>query len=167
MLPWSIIGDFNAILLASLKISTRPPASISVKDFNDMVMSTGLRDLGYRGNSFTWANNRNGQAYVAARLDRAFSNTSWLDNFSDPSVTHLPRLCSDHSHLLLSHRKKLSPKNFPFKFEEMWLSHDSFLKVVETSWAISCRGNPQFVLAYKLKLSRIISRFGTRKFLGT
>lgn len=46
VLPWSIIGDFNAILLASLKISTRPPASISVKDFNDMVMSTGLKDLG-------------------------------------------------------------------------------------------------------------------------
>ena len=58
-LPWCVIGNFNAILLATEKLSTCPP-SISVKEFNDMVLATGLKDLGYNGNSFTWANNRNG-----------------------------------------------------------------------------------------------------------
>lgn len=33
----------------------------------------------------------------------------------------------------------------------MRLSHDSFLNVVETSWATCCSGNPHFILAYKLK----------------
>ena len=33
----------------------------------------------------------------------------------------------------------------------MLLSHDSFLNVVETSWATCCSGNSHFGLAYKLK----------------
>lgn len=117
-----------------------------------MVLATGINDLGYKGNCFTWANNRNGQAYVATRLDRSFSNTNWLDNFIDLIITHLPRLYSDHSPLLLSHRPRLPSKNIPCKFEAMWLSHDSFLKVVETNWAITGSGNLKFVLVHKLKI---------------
>ncbi|XXG49475.1 hypothetical protein AAC387_Pa02g3652 [Persea americana] len=132
-LPWCVIGDFNSILLASEKLSLRPSSSPSVTDFNNMVLSTGLKDLGYKGNTFTWTNNSEGQAYVAARLDRAFTNSIWLDTFSDTSVSHLPRLSSDHTPLLLSHKSKSFPKNSPFKFEEMWLSHSSFQAVVERS----------------------------------
>lgn len=62
-----------------------------------MVQATGLNDLGFKGNSYTWANKRQGQAYVAARLDCALANANWLDNLDDPTVTHLPKLSSDHS----------------------------------------------------------------------
>lgn len=144
-LPWCAIGDFNAILLASEKLSTRPPSAYSVKDFNDMVLATGLIDLGFKGNFFTWANNRNGLAYAATRLDKAFSNSAWRNNFIDPVVKHLPRICFDHSPILLSHRIRLPTKNPPFKFEPMWLSHATFDKVVENRWAVSYNGNPQFV----------------------
>ena len=132
-LPWCVIGDFNAILLAKEKFSTLPNSALSVKDFNDMALATGLKDLGCRGNSFTWSNNRQGQAFVAARLDRAFANTKWLDSFDDPLVNHFPRIASDHSPLLLSHRTCLPFKNTPFRFEEKWPSHESFSKVVEES----------------------------------
>ena len=145
------MGDFNSILLHSEKFSIRPPSSPSVKDFNDMVIATGLKDLGFRGNCFTWANNRQGLAYVAARLNRALSKSSWIDNFEDPIVTHLPRLSSDHSPLLLTHRLRPVAKNIPFKFEEMWLSYESFTAVVENSWAIPIQGNPQYILSHKLK----------------
>lgn len=100
-LPWCVIGDFNSILLAIEKLSIRPSSSSSVKDFNDMVLASGLKDLGFRGNSYAWANNGYGLAYVAIRLDRAFVNAYWMDNFDDPMVTHLPRLSSDHSPLLV------------------------------------------------------------------
>lgn len=110
-----MIGDFNAILMAKENLSTRPPSSLLVKDFNDMILSTGLKGLGFSGNRFTLANNRQGQAYVAARLDRAISNSTRLDFFDDPIVNHLPRLSSDHSPILLSHRKILPQKNIPFK----------------------------------------------------
>lgn len=131
-----------------------------------MVLATGLKDLGFRGNTYTWANNKHGQAYVAARLDRAFSNTSWLDSFVDPLITHLPKLCSDHSPLLLSHRTRLSSANIPFKFEAMCLSHDSFFKVVETSWATCCSGNPQFILARKLKILKTNPKVWNKEAFG-
>lgn len=148
------------------KLNTWPPSSILVKEFSDMVWATGLKDLGFRGNTYTWANNKHGQAYVAARLDRAFSNTSWLDSFVDPLITHLPKLCSDHSPLLLSHRTRLSSANIPFKFEAMCLSHDSFFKVVETSWATCCSGNPQFILARKLKILKTNPKVWNKEAFG-
>lgn len=67
-------------------------------------------------------------------------------------MNHLPRISSDYSSLILFHRKSFSLKNIPFKFEEMWLTHPSFLKVVEDSWATPCTGTPQFILAQKLKI---------------
>lgn len=133
-----------------------------------MVLATGLKDLGYKGNSFTLENNRKGQAYVAAMLDRAFTNTHWLDNLFNPFVTHPPRLCSNHNPILPSHRIQLSAKSIPFKFEAMWLSHDSFLKVVETSWTncSCCRGNAQFVLAQKLKFLKKNLKVWNKEVLG-
>lgn len=114
VIPWCVIRDFNSILLASEKMSLRPLSTISVKDFNDMVLITGLKDIAFRGNGFTWANDRQGQAFVAARLDRAYSNADWLSNFEDPIVNHLPRLCSVHSPILLSHRIYSPQKKHPF-----------------------------------------------------
>lgn len=81
-----------------------------------MVLATGLSDLGFKGNSFAWANNRHGQAYVDVRLDRALSNSAWRNNFVDPVIKHLPRICFDHSLLLLFHRSRLPATNLPFKF---------------------------------------------------
>ena len=92
-----MIRDFNAILLAQEKLSIRPPSSLSIKEFNEMSLAAGLNDLGFRGNNFTWANNWQGQAFVAARLDRAFSNAKWLDTFVDPVVNHLPIISSCES----------------------------------------------------------------------
>ena len=128
-----VIVDFNAILLAKEKLSTCPPSSLFVKEFNEMAMTTGLKDLGFIGNNLTWANNRQGQAFVATGLDRAFSNSKWLDTFVDPLVNHLPRIASDHNSIILSHRKCLSLKNNPYGFEEKWLSQETFSKVVEDS----------------------------------
>ena len=50
-------------------------------EFNDMVLAASLKDLGYKGSQYTWANNRSGQAYVAARLDRVFCKSRWLESF--------------------------------------------------------------------------------------
>lgn len=79
---------------------------------------------------------------MVARFDRAFSNSKWLDTFVDPVVNHLPIISSDNSPIILSNRQCLSSKNRPFRFKEKWLSHESFSKVVEESWASPCSGTP-------------------------
>ena len=40
-----MIGDFNAILLAKEKISLCPPSTLSVKEFSEMALAAGLKDL--------------------------------------------------------------------------------------------------------------------------
>ena len=79
-MPWCVIGGFTTILLAKEKLNLRPPSSLSVKESSEMALAVGLKDMGFKGNRFTWANNRQGQAFVAARLDKAFSNSNWLDS---------------------------------------------------------------------------------------
>ena len=98
--PWRVIGGFNAILVGKEKLSTRPPSSLFVKDFNDLVFGSGLKDLGFKGNYFAGANNKQGQAFVAATLDCAFSNVRWMDTFEDPMVHHLPKIASSNNPLL-------------------------------------------------------------------
>lgn len=48
----------------------------------------------------------------------------------------------------------------------MWLSHDFFAIVVENSWAITCSGNPPFVLAQKLKLLKQNLKVWNRDIFG-
>ena len=104
---------------------------------------------------------------MVARLDTAFANSTWLVNFKDPKVTHLPRLSSDHSPILLFHRNFLSHQASSFKFEEMRLHHPSFMEVAKSNWDTPSDGNPQFVLAHKLKFSNRISKGGIERILVT
>ena len=53
---------------------------------------------------------------------------------------------------MLAHRQSLSFINMPFRFEEKWIFHECFSKVVEDSWASPCYGSPQIILASKLKI---------------
>lgn len=85
--PWLVIGDFNAILRAREKMSFRRPYPTSMRDFTEMVLAAGLKDQGYKSSNYTWANNRSGQAYVAAGLDQAFCDPQWLDCCEDHIVT--------------------------------------------------------------------------------
>lgn len=52
--PWLCIGDFNVILNALEKQSTRPPQTTQINAFRDALELYQLEDLGYRGYPFTW-----------------------------------------------------------------------------------------------------------------
>lgn len=54
--------------------------------------------------------------------------------------------------LLLSRRKSLPHQATPFKFGEMWFHHPNFMEAVKSTWKIPSKGNPQSVLAHKLKI---------------
>lgn len=60
---------FNSTLSTLEKLSFKP--SRFVRDFQQMLLSSGLQDMGFSGSKFTWSNNRRDIAYVAARLGRA------------------------------------------------------------------------------------------------
>lgn len=121
-----------------------------------MILNFGLQDMGYTGNNFTWSNNRRGSSYVAARLDRALCNHQWLSLSSDPQLTHLPKISSNHSPLHLSHNQCLSPPNAPIKFEAMWTHRPYFLRLVEDNWNTSIVGHSQYALFQNLKMMKLV-----------
>lgn len=133
------------------KLCLRQATPSSLKDFQTVVMQAGLSNTLFSGSKFTWSNNRNGLSYVVTWLDIAIVNSHWLASFSYPTIHSLPRLSSDHCPLLLNHTNLPPAPKAPFKFENKWLLHPSFLDVVEFSWEASIDGNPQFNLAQKLK----------------
>lgn len=92
--PWGI-GDFNAILNLEerWRLALFHPTSFS--DFLNFLTLTGLVDICFKGNPFTWANNSQGRKCVSAKLDRMAVNQDWLNAFRDPILEHLPRQSPD------------------------------------------------------------------------
>ena len=74
--PWLCIGDFNAILQSSEKLSKRPAQVNQINAFRIVLEVCQLEDLGYRGYQYTWNNKRLGEANTKLRLDKAIATKS-------------------------------------------------------------------------------------------
>lgn len=69
--------------------------------FSNLINNAELIDLGFVGYPFTWSNNRKGNKFVEARIDRALANPDWLAANPRALVYHLASMGSDHSPILL------------------------------------------------------------------
>ncbi|XP_027171424.1 uncharacterized protein LOC113770989 [Coffea eugenioides] len=96
------LGDFNVITSAKEKQGGWPFRFVEVESFLNFTEEAALTDLGFSGPKFTWCNNRRGRARIWKCLDRALVNQMWLDLAVNTSVTHLLRVASDHSPLLVT-----------------------------------------------------------------
>ncbi|XP_075103556.1 uncharacterized protein LOC142178124 [Nicotiana tabacum] len=73
-MPWVVGGDFNVILSEEAKIGGLPVYPTEYEDFSSCVNSSGLFDLGYKGNPITWWNSRPNAECILKRLDRIIVN---------------------------------------------------------------------------------------------
>ena len=103
---WICAGDFNAILNSAGKLSLRPPNSVEIDAFRNVLDSCTFEDLGYRGYTYTWSNKRPGDAITKLRLDRAVATMEWRAKFPITTFSHLPPHASDHLPILV-HVKSL------------------------------------------------------------
>lgn len=70
-----------------------------------------------------------------ARLDRALCNLDWRNCFPGATVTHLPRLSSDHTPILLRTAGRVNARRLStFKFQAAWFTHEGLVQVVQKSW---------------------------------
>ncbi|KAI3463155.1 hypothetical protein Pfo_019818 [Paulownia fortunei] len=127
--PWLIGGDFNTILHLNERTGNNGNRLTSMNDFGDMIGDCGLIDAGYEGSSFTWTNHK-----VWKRLDRVLYSEEWLNLFHNTKVSHLPRIWSDHSPLLISLDTDKLKAPSPFRFFRMWSRHHTFWDTVKDSW---------------------------------
>ncbi|XP_009599028.1 uncharacterized protein [Nicotiana tomentosiformis] len=100
--PWMVAGDFNSIVEPEEKKGSRIYSMCKSLPFINCIVGSGLMDLGYYGNPFTWCNGWAPSKRIWARLDRALVNSKWLQKFYDTSVVLLVRTGSDRAPLLIS-----------------------------------------------------------------
>jgi hypothetical protein len=114
---WLLLGDFNSILTTSEKSGGRAYGSQFHRSFEDFVHSSGLIDLGFNGNRFTWSNHRQGIGNIIERLDRGLANGDWVLLYPNSLINHLPTTNSNHCPLLLSLKGSYQNLPKPFRFE--------------------------------------------------
>ncbi|WJX93350.1 hypothetical protein P8452_74886 [Trifolium repens] len=157
---WCIIGDFNAVLsreerrgVANLNFQS---PSLEIVEFEAFVSNMEVVDLPVLGRKFSWFH-PNGHSM--SRIDRALVSEEWLSVWGQPSLWILSRSISDHCPLVLRHNFiDWGPR--PFRFNNHWLNHANFKKVVEEFWrSKQCDGWMGFILKEKFKGLTITTRF--------
>ncbi|XP_026459619.1 uncharacterized protein LOC113360313 [Papaver somniferum] len=94
---------------------------------------------------------RCGKRRILCDFDKAFYNLTWLEKFEGWCYKVGVRGTSDHGPLLGGVVNVSRPTNIPFKYQSVWTSHPSFLKLIQDSWWQVCEGNPAFCFMHKLK----------------
>ncbi|XP_026386440.1 uncharacterized protein LOC113281798 [Papaver somniferum] len=111
-----------------------------------------IQDAGYEGAPFTWSNNRQGNGNTCERIDRALTSFLCIQNFPNTKVSHLPRVGSDHTPLLLNSHPDKQLLQKPFRCIRSWLSHPSISALVANSWTLPSNSDQNNNIYSKLQL---------------
>ena len=106
---------------------------------------------------FTWNKKRGGNSQVASKLDRFLIFEILMLTNSEISASVLPFGGSDHWPIQLEIKGIDAPKNKPFRFENIWLSHPYFISNIEEWWSedLQIQCSKIFLLHKRLKHIKI------------
>ncbi|XP_042939346.1 uncharacterized protein LOC122274369 [Carya illinoinensis] len=165
--PWIIMGDFNIIRNNDERIGGRPRPTIAMREFNDFIDAVGMIETKFEGNKMSWCNGQQVRARSWARLDCSFINSKLMLEFPGLVMTYLLRQNSDHSPLVVAMEKNDQPYGFsPFKFQNMWTSHELFHDCVRGVWRKDQVGQGMAKLANKLKAVKGVLRRWNKEVFG-
>jgi hypothetical protein len=139
--PWLCIGDLNFVLDQSKKQGSRFVASSSSCPFKKFIDHSGLVDLGFAGNPYTWCNKRQGLASIKERLDRGLDSLSWIHLHPEYSITHIPVTNLDHHHILLNTDCQSALLLRPFRFKAFWIHDPTCELVIQDAWSKPVQGS--------------------------
>ena len=80
---------------------------------------------------FTWKNKRGGDSQVASKLDRFMISEDFMLIDKEIITRVLPFGGSDHWLVQMEIQGICTPRNRPFRFENIWLSHPEFIKTLK------------------------------------
>lgn len=117
---WVMGGDFNEIKNNAEKCGgmTRPERSFF--EFRNIIAEMGMGDISFRGDAFTWANNREREGFIQERLDRFLGSSEWLLHFDTAEVTYVLRQSSDHALIMLDTKPQRCKSKARFIFDARW-----------------------------------------------
>lgn len=128
---WIATGDFNSVLTVDKISCPGNWSAFKSSAFQDWIFQQGLIDVGYVGSKFNWTRGTQDISFKGARLDRALCNFEWNCLFPHVTVTHLPKVKSDHSPILINCDNSVNAQGSkPFRFQATWLTHPGFKEVI-------------------------------------
>lgn len=130
-----------------------------MSEFNDCLHHCGLVDLASSGQRMSWCNGHEGVSRSWAKLDRVFINDNFLWKFPSAQFEYLLRKHSDHCPMVVYpevQRSRYGPS--PFRFLNMWCSHDSFLPCVKEVWNQHDSSSGLLKLTIRLKRTKVALR---------
>jgi len=133
----------------------------------ELIFEFGAIDLGFFGNTFTWARGRWGSFTIRRRLDKAIASISWHLAFPKVAVTHLGTLKSNHTPILLDTNLKDSFTRRPLWFEATWVRDNECNFVVEKAWNEEACGLAFIKLYKKQAKTKETLRKWNKEVLGT
>lgn len=129
-MDWLIVGDFN--LIRKPEDRNRPGENMGdMLMFNDAISSLGIMEIPLHGRKFTWTNKQ--QPPLLERLHWFFSSQAWTLRYPHTLAHSLIMETSDHWPCVIENKTSI-PKGKIFRFENYWISHDSFVPLVANSW---------------------------------
>ncbi|XP_042983207.1 uncharacterized protein LOC122312617 [Carya illinoinensis] len=150
---WIVFGDFNEILHPHEKCGGRPRMEWQISAFRQALTDCCLRDLGFKGNRFTWSNRQGGSRCTNERLDRAVVNQSWLNFFPNAMVIHGVVAYSNHVPIWVSSAGEGVPSRVKrqFRFEEMWVGEKACEDIIKSTWLRGESSNSMDVVISHIK----------------
>ncbi|KAL0302257.1 UNVERIFIED_CONTAM: hypothetical protein Scaly_3037800, partial [Sesamum calycinum] len=155
--PWLVGGDFNAVLDMSEVSGASGDIRVTVNEFNDCILQTGLLSLPMQGERFAWHNCSLDGRSLWKRLDRLLVNDVWMDRWPNLFYTCLTPRTSDHSPLVL----KGDCRNIQvslFRFDNYLALSPGFLASVHSIWRHPVIGTLMYYVTQKLKALKSVFR---------
>ncbi|KAK3219916.1 hypothetical protein Dsin_013886 [Dipteronia sinensis] len=149
--PWLVLGDFNVIRTGAERIGGNPRPLLSMIEFNDCLHQCGLFDLLNTGQRMSWCNGHEGLSRSWAKLDRVLISNAFSTLFGSAHFKYLSRKSSDHC---------------PFRFLNMWRSHDLFLSCVEDAWIRNDSASGLLKFTIRLKRTKVALRAWNKNVFG-
>ncbi|CAA0839627.1 Unknown protein, partial [Striga hermonthica] len=146
LLPWLLLGDFNAILKPEERIKGERVINRDTMDLLEVCDDLGLSDISSSSFFHTWTEN-----HVWSKLDRAMVDTQWENADFFSHATFLALGISDHSPCIVTIFEARTTTGSPWWFFNMWTAHEKFLPCVQNTWNHGGGGSRQFRLANNLK----------------
>lgn len=147
--------DFNDIKGHDEKKGGRRRVENSFDDFRSFISEMEMGDIKFKGDTYTWANNREGEGFIQKRLDRFFGSWAWMLQHDSAVVTHVKRQASDHSLLVLDSNLGRIKTRARFFIESRGIKDPEIEEFVWEVWSQQVWGTVMFRLQQKLKRCKV------------
>ncbi|KAM6563067.1 hypothetical protein CsatB_023065 [Cannabis sativa] len=164
--PWIIFGDFNAMFNFQDRVGGKKISTKEIEDAQKWLSCGQVDELKCLGVHYSWSNKHEAGDKIFSKLDRVFTNNTWLISFPKIEACFKWECISDHSFCVIKSNDVETVGFKPFRFYNHWLYYHGFKEAVWRSWTNSLNQASLVGIMQRLvRVKQTLRRF-SRKTMG-